>query len=169
MYSKEALLDRMCVILSGRAAEDVFVGRITTGASDDFQKVTNLAYGMVQMYGMNENVGCLAWNPEELRQSAFKPFSEATAEKIDFEVRKIVDEQYLRSKQLLETYREQVLALSELLFKKETVGYTDLKEVLGARPWQIKSGYQKFVDSISEPAPSETAVEPPEDLKPVTV
>ena len=167
LYSKEALLDRICVILAGRAAEEVFVGRITTGASDDFQKVTNIAYGMVQMYGMNDKIGCLAWNPEEMKQFAFRPFSDATAEKIDAEVRKTVDEQYQRCKELLLTYKEQVLALSEMLFKKETVVYTDLKQVLGPRPWGIKSGYQKFVDGITEKQPTEEVL--PEDLKPAAI
>ena len=140
--------------------------KIHTGASDDFEKVTNIAYAMVQMYGMNKEMGCLAWNPENMKQYAFKPFSENTAERIDFEVRKLVDEQYLRVKDLLQQYKERVYALSDRLFEKETLVFADLKEVLGPRPWPLKKEYAKFVDT-------EINVEPvtkePEDLKEIPI
>jgi AFG3 family protein len=154
LYSKDALLDKICTILSGRAAEELFTGRITTGAADDFEKVTNIAYGMVQMYGMAGNIGPLAFNLERNRETFVRQFSEATAEKIDIEVRKLVEEQYSRSKALLTEYEHKVKALSELLFLKETVVYADLKAVLGERPWPIKKEYARFVEAgfkASEP------------------
>jgi AFG3 family protein len=146
LYSKEALLDKMCAILGGRAAEDIFCGRITTGASDDFEKVTQMAYGMVQVYGMTDSVGIISFNPNKMSEYAFKPFSEQTAVAIDNEVRRIIDQQYARCKDLLSQHKAQVLALSNALFKKETIGYPDLKEILGPRPFPISGAYEKFVD-----------------------
>jgi len=147
LYSKEALLDKMCAILGGRAAEDLFLDRITTGASDDFEKVTQMAYGMVQVYGMTDSVGIISFNPNKMSEYAFKPFSEQTAQQIDTEVRRIIDQQYKRCKDLLSLHKDQVLALSNALFKKETIGYPDLKEILGPRPFPISGAYEKFVDT----------------------
>ena len=147
LYSKEALLDKMCAILGGRAAEDLMLDRITTGASDDFDKVTQMAYGMVQVYGMTDSVGMLSFSPNKMSESAFKPFSEETARKIDSEVKRIIDAQYARCKALLLSNKEKVSALSAALFKKETIGYSDLKQILGPRPWPINGAYEKFVDT----------------------
>lgn len=147
LYSKEALQDKMCAILGGRAAEDLMLNRITTGASDDFEKVTQMAYGMVQVYGMTDNVGIISFSPNKLSEYAFKPFSEQTAQAMDAEVRRIIDEQYTRCKSLLAAHKDKVEALSQSLFKKETIGYPDLKEILGPRPWPISGAYEKFVDT----------------------
>jgi AFG3 family protein len=147
LYSKEALLDKMCAILGGRAAEEIMLNRITTGASDDFDKVTQMAYGMVQVYGMTDKVGIISFAPSRLSESAFKPFSEQTAQLIDSEVRSLIESQYERVKGLLSQHKEQLIALSESLFAKETIGYMDLKEILGPRPWPIAGAYEKFVDT----------------------
>ncbi len=147
LYSKDALLDKMCAILGGRAAEDIMLNRITTGASDDFDKVTQMAYGMVQVYGMTDKVGIISFNPSRLSESAFKPFSEHTAQLIDAEVRTLIEQQYDRCKQLLGEHKEKLVKLSESLFAKETIGYRDLKEILGPRPWPIAGAYEKFVDT----------------------
>ena len=147
LYSKEALLDKMCAILGGRAAEDLLLNRITTGASDDFEKVTQMAYGMVQVYGMTDSVGIISYSPNRMSESAFKPFSEQTAQLIDSEVRRLIDSQYARVKGLLNDHREQVEALSKALFAKETIGYPDLKDILGPRPFPISGAYEKFVDT----------------------
>ena len=147
LYSKEALLDKMCAILGGRAAEDLLLDRITTGASDDFEKVTQIAYGMVQTYGMTEKVGIISFNPQKLGEYAFKPFSEETAQLIDQEVKQLIQTQYSRCKTLLNEHKDKVEALSKSLFAKETIGYPDLKEILGPRPWPISGAYEKFVDT----------------------
>jgi AFG3 family protein len=155
LYSKEALLDKMCAILGGRAAEDLLLNRITTGASDDFEKVTQMAYGMVQVYGMTDSVGIISFSPNKMNETAFKPFSEKTAQMIDAEVRNIIDSQYSRVKALLGEHKEKVEALSKALFAKETIGYPDLKEILGPRPYPISGAYEKFVDTrmLEEKAP----------------
>jgi AFG3 family protein len=147
LYSKEALLDKMCAILGGRAAEDLLLDRITTGASDDFEKVTQMAYGMVQVYGMTDSVGIISFNPNRMSENAFKPFSEQTAQLIDAEVKRIIESQYSRVKSLLDDHREKVEALSKALFAKETIGYPDLKDILGPRPFPISGAYEKFVDT----------------------
>lgn len=147
LYSKEALLDKMCAILGGRAAEDLLLNRITTGASDDFEKVTQMAYGMVQVYGMTDSVGIISFNPNRMSENAFKPFSEQTAQLIDAEVKRIIESQYSRVKSLLNDHREKVEALSHSLFAKETIGYPDLKDILGPRPFPISGAYEKFVDT----------------------
>ena len=171
LYSKEALLDKMCAILGGRAAEDLFTQRITTGASDDFDKVTQMAYGMVQVYGMTDAVGMISFSPNKMQEYAFKPFSEQTAQAIDSEVKLIIAAQYARCKDLLGEHKDQVIALSQALFAKETIGYPDLKEILGPRPYPISGAYEKFVDvqkilaakPIVEAAavPEEPVTEPP--------
>jgi AFG3 family protein len=169
LYSKEALLDKMCAILGGRAAEDLMLNRITTGASDDFEKVTQMAYGMVQVYGMTDSVGIISYSPNRMSESAFKPFSEQTAQLIDAEVRRLIDSQYDRVKALLNEHREKVEALSKALFAKETIGYPDLKEILGPRPFPISGAYEKFVDTrtLKEEEPPKTE-ETPEVFTPVT-
>ena len=113
LYSKDALLDMIKVALGGRIAEELFFdGRITTGASDDLKKVTQIATGIVTTYGMNEQVGLLNYQSEEGYQ---KPFSEATGALIDGEVKKLVDQCYRETKELLESKRELVGALGARL------------------------------------------------------
>ena len=161
LYSKEALQDKMCAILGGRAAEDLLLDRITTGASDDFEKVTQMAYGMVQVYGMTDRVGIISFNPQKMSEYAFKPFSEQTAQLMDAEVKRIIAEQYDRCKALLGVHKDKVEALSTMLFAKETIGYPDLKEVLGPRPWPISGAYEKFVDTRAlQPVTTAEAAEP---------
>ncbi len=90
LYSKDALVDMICVALAGRASEEIFFGKVTTGASDDIKKVTNIANGLVTTYGMSKKLGLVGYQQDE--QYGGKPYSESTNEIIDDEVRKIVDE-----------------------------------------------------------------------------
>jgi len=98
LYSKEAMLDKIAVSLGGRAAEELFVGKISTGASDDLNKVTQMAYAMVSVYGMNPKIGLLSYSENNPSQRAYKPYSEETGQLIDREARLIVEDQYERVK-----------------------------------------------------------------------
>jgi len=149
LYTKDMLLDRMCVTLGGRAAEDLFMKSITTGASDDLQKVTNMAYGMVQVYGLSEEVGLVNYHSDEPRYQ--KPYSEKTAELIDDTTRKIVQNQYTRAKKLLKEKESLIHALTDRLFEKETIVYKDLVEVLGPRPFPLDPKVEEFVTATSIP------------------
>merc|ERR1711920_480879 len=120
LHSKEALMDIMCMTLGGRASEEVNFGRITTGASDDLRKVTNIAYAMVQIYGMNNKVGNLSFPPDDQGPGAPKPYSDSTAELMDEEARKIVDFAYERTKNLLIENKEKLAKLAEELLEEKT-------------------------------------------------
>lgn len=100
LYSKEQLLDMMCTALGGRVSEEIFFGKITTGASDDIKKITNIAQSLVTVYGMSKRMGLRSYNQEEMQ---LKPYSEGTSEIIDEEVKRVVDECYVRCKTLLES------------------------------------------------------------------
>jgi AFG3 family protein len=103
LYSREALLDRICMALGGRAAEELSFGRVTTGASDDLDRVTQMAYAMTAVYGMNERIGNVSFPPKEDQQFS-KPYSDSTAQVIDDEVRALVSSAYERTKKLLQQH-----------------------------------------------------------------
>lgn len=151
LYSQEAILDRIAVSLGGRAAEELFVGKISTGASDDLDKVTKMAYSMVAVYGMNPELGLLSYNQNNSSEQFYKPYSEETGQLIDKEARKIVDEQYTRVKDLLMEKKDLMKALADSLSEKETLVYNELREILGERPWQMKAEYSKFVTAGANP------------------
>ena len=136
--TKEQMLDEMCATLGGRAAEDLIVGRISTGAMNDLERVTKQAYGMIAYLGMSEKLPNLCYyNNEEY--SFNKPYSEKTAELIDEEVKRMVNEQYQRAKQLLADYREGHEALTQILIEKEVIFAEDVERIFGKRPWVSRS------------------------------
>jgi AFG3 family protein len=148
LRSKDQILDRVCVALAGRASEQVNFGKVTTGASDDLKRVTEIVYQMVQVYGMNDKIGQVSF-PKE--QSSFGPadrlYSNATAEKMDFEVKLIVDEAYKRTIKLMEDKKEQVILVAELLLAKETITNGDVVALIGKRPFQQSVEYEKYASS----------------------
>merc|ERR1719472_496770 len=147
LYTKEALMDRIRVTLAGRAAEDLFIGRITTGASDDLQKVTALAHQMVSIQGMNEAVGLLSYPPKQNGDPEFiRPHSEETARIMDQEKKRLVDDQYNFVKKLLLEHEDKLKTLANRLLEKEVLVTEDLVDVLGERPFGLKDQYKKFVD-----------------------
>merc|ERR1711904_626471 len=147
LYSREALIDRMRITLAGRAAEDLFIGRITTGAADDLNKVTNIAHQMVVVMGMNEAVGLLSYPPKQNGDPEFvRPHSEETARIMDREKKKLVDDQYSFVKKLLLEHEEKLKTLADRLLIKEVLVTEDLVDVLGERPFGLKDQYKKFVD-----------------------
>lgn len=147
LHSKEALLDRMCVTLGGRAAEELFLKTITSGASDDLKKVTQMSYTMVSALGMNDRVGLFNFTNDN--EYGGKQFSEETGQMIDQEARKLVDGQYTRVKELLWEKKDIIEALADKLFEKETLVYNDLLEVMGPRPVALNPAYEQFVTATS--------------------
>ncbi|KAK0044016.1 AFG3-like protein 2 [Biomphalaria pfeifferi] len=146
LYTQEQLLDRMCMMLGGRVSEQIFFSKITTGAQDDLRKVTQTAYSQVVMFGMNEKVGQLSFDMNQQGDMAFtKPYSEATAQMIDEEVRQIVNNAYQRTLDLLSKHREHVEKVALRLLEKEKLDKDDMVELLGKRPFAEKSTYEEFV------------------------
>ena len=136
--TKEQMLDEMCATLGGRAAEELFLGRISTGAMNDLERVTNQAYGMIAYAGMSDRLPNLCYyNNNEY--SFQRPYSESTAQLIDEEVKLMVNEQYARAKQLLDEHREGHAALAELLMTREVIFAEDVELIFGKRPWTSRS------------------------------
>lgn len=136
----QALLDTMCGMLAGRAAEEVFLGKIGTGASDDLEKTTKLARAMVMMYGMSEKLPNINYNDSTGQDYGFtKPYSEETAKLIDDEVLRLINEQYERAKAILREYASQHNQIRDLLVKKEVIYNEDVKAILGPRQWKSRT------------------------------
>lgn len=163
LYSTEQLYDRMCMTLGGRASEQIFFNRITTGAQDDLQKVTKSAYAQITQYGMNEKVGNISFEQPQPGDMVFeKPFSEATAQLIDEEAHKMIKAAMDRTLQLIRDHKEDVTRVAELLLKKEVLGRDDMIELLGPRPFAEKHTYEQFVEGTGS-FEEDTAL--PEGLK----
>jgi len=128
LYSKEALLDMVCMAMGGRIAEELFFGKITTGASDDIKKCTQIIQGLVTEYGMTDSLGTINYAIEEGYQ---KSYSQKTNRKIDMEVRRITDECYKRTKELLTEKRDLIEKLGARLLEKETISLPDIVDTLG--------------------------------------
>ncbi|WP_291528355.1 ATP-dependent zinc metalloprotease FtsH [Bacteroides sp. UBA939] len=136
--TKEQMLDEMCATLGGRAAEDLFLGRISTGAMNDLERVTKQAYGMIAYLGMSEKLPNLCYyNNEEY--SFNRPYSEKTAELIDEEVKCMVNAQYERAKKILFEHKDGHNQLTQLLIDKEVIFAEDVEEIFGKRPWASRS------------------------------
>lgn len=136
--TKEQMLDEMCATLGGRAAEELFIKHISTGAMNDLERVTKQAYGMIAYAGMSEKLPNLCYyNNDEYSFS--KPYSEHTAELIDSEVKQLIAEQYSRAKEILTLHKEGHNKLAELLIEKEVIFAEDVEAIFGKRPWTSRS------------------------------
>jgi AFG3 family protein len=150
LYTTEQLTDEMCMALGGRAAEQLVFGRISTGALSDLERITKLAYGMVTMYGMNDKIGNVSYYDSKQSEYAFnKPYSEATAETIDLEVRKIIDGAYQRTMQMLTARRNELEIIAQELLKREIIFQSDLEELIGKRPFAKETTYQAYTNQDS--------------------
>lgn len=159
LRTREQILDMVCMALAGRASEQVHFGKYTTGASDDLRRVTQIVYQMVQVYGMNEKVGQVAFPREESQYPGDKLYSNATGEMMDEEVRLIVAEAYQRTLKLMEELRDQVQKVAELLLEKETITHQDVSDLIGKRPYQTQEEYKQFIDiSWKKPLKEEESV-----------
>ena len=130
----EALLDRMCMTFGGRAAEKIIFNKISTGAQSDLDQVTKMAYSMVSVFGMSDEVGQVSFYGMQ-DQSFQKPYSDDTATKIDDEVRRLVQEQYERAQQLLKDRREELEIIARELLDKEVIVKSDVERLIGKRPF----------------------------------
>ena len=138
LTTKEQMLDEMCATLGGRAAEELFLGSISTGAMNDLERVTKQAYGMIAYFGMSEKLPNLCYyNNDEY--SFNRPYSEKTAELIDLEVKRMVNEQYERAKQILSEHQEGHHRLADQLMEKEVIFAEDVEHIFGKRPWASRS------------------------------
>src|SRR6187401_1122021 len=148
LYNIDQLMDQICMTLGGRAAEDIFFDKISTGAQNDLQQITKIAYSMVTVYGMNEKVGRVSFYDPQQENSFTKPYSEETSRLIDEEVRKLIDEGYVRTKNLLIEKKEQVRIVAEALLEREVLFQSDVEALIGKRPFEEK----KVLDvPITEP------------------
>ena len=146
--TKEQMLDEMCATLGGRAAEDLFLGKISTGAMNDLERVTKQAYGMIAYLGMSEALPNLCYyNNEEY--SFNRPYSEKTAELIDEEVKRMVNEQYERAKQILSDNKDGHNRLAQQLIEKEVIFAEDVENIFGPRPWASRSEEVMEANKIS--------------------
>ena len=138
LQTKEAMLDEMCSLLGGRAAEELFIGHISTGAMNDLERTTKQAYGMVAYAGMSDKLPNLCYYNQQ-EYSFQKPYSETTAKMMDDEVLKMVNEQYERAKQILTEHKEGHAQLAQLLVDREVIFADDVEKIFGKRPWQSRS------------------------------
>lgn len=158
LMNVKQLMDRMAMTLGGRVSEELWFDTVTSGASDDFNKVTRLATAMVTEWGMSEKIGYLNYKDDE--QRLHKPFSEETARNIDQEVRRIVDEAYKQCKDLLTEKKPQVQAIAEELLKKEMLVRDDLVRILGPRPFDDPGEFSKYFSGTgSKSAPPPPPIE----------
>jgi len=154
LYTTEQLMNMMCMTLGGRAAEEIVFGRISTGAQNDLERITRMAYGMVTIYGMNERIGNVSFYDANQEYGFTKPYSDQTALMIDEEVRKLIETCYLKTKELLAEKREKLEELAQILLEKEILFQHDLQEILGVRPHDkvLEAAPAEVVEVIAEPA-----------------
>jgi cell division protease FtsH len=138
LTTKEQLLDEMCSLLGGRAAEELFTGNISTGAMNDLQRSTKMAQSMIAYYGMSDVLPNICYYDNN-EYSFVKPYSSETDRLIDSEVLKMINEQYARAKALLEEHKEGHNALAELLIAREVIFAEDVEKIFGKRPWASRS------------------------------
>lgn len=153
------LMDRMAMTLAGRVSEELHFDTVTSGASDDFNKVTRMATAMVTKWGMSKAIGYLYFEEED--QKLHKPFSEETARNIDHEVRRIVDEAYKQCRDLLTEKKKEIGLVAEELLAKEVLGRDDLIRILGKRPFEDNKEFAKYFDGTGGPLGGKSAPPPP--------
>jgi len=147
LYNIEQLTDQMCMTLGGRASEEIFFHKISTGAQNDLQQVTKLSYAMVTVYGMNDRVGNISFYDPQQDQVFTKPYSEETGKIIDEEVRKLVDQAYQRTIELLTEKKSEVEKIALALLEREVLHQQDVEDLIGKRPFS-----EKKILSDDEPA-----------------
>ncbi|WP_370580495.1 ATP-dependent zinc metalloprotease FtsH [Mucilaginibacter sp. FT3.2] len=158
LVAKEELIDDMVLSMGGRVAEDIVFGKITTGALSDLERITRLAYGMVKIYGMNDKVGNLSFYDPQGENQFSKPYSDVTAHLIDSEVRNLVEEVYAKTKELLIKHRDGLEKVALKLLEKEVLFQADLEELLGKRPFEHRTAYDKFVNGEPALIPDNNAI-----------
>ena len=159
---KQALLDKICSLMAGRVAEDIFLGFIDTGALNDLERATKIAYAMVTYYGMSEKLPNISYYDTSGESYGFtKPYSETRAQDIDQEVQAIIDSQYERARQLLKQYEAGHHALADLLQQREVIYTEDAERIFGPRQWQSRTEAILKEDREAQPVDESTSVTPP--------
>ena len=162
LYNTDQLMDQICMTLGGRASEDIFFGKISTGASNDLQQITKIAYSMITVYGMNDKVGNISYYDPNQENVFTKPFSEETGKMIDEEVRKLIDNAYQITKRLLIEKKGDVEKLAKELLKKEVLFKSDVEALIGKRPFEEKKALDiDEADAVNE----EPKTAMPDELK----
>jgi len=160
LYTYDQLIDTICMTLGGRAAEDVVFSKVSTGAQNDLERITKMAYGMVTIYGMNKRIGNVSFLDSQQGEYNFnKPYSEATSQAIDEEVYKLIEEAYVRTKSMLIEKRHELDKIANALLEKEVLFQNDLELMIGKRPFEALTTYQKFVNEGKEDVPVPTPSE----------
>ncbi|MFZ9503333.1 MAG: ATP-dependent zinc metalloprotease FtsH [Cyclobacteriaceae bacterium] len=161
LYQTEQLQDEMCMAFGGRVAEDIVFGRISTGALSDLERITKMAYSIVTVYGMNKEIGNISFYDSKQSEYNFqKPYSDATAERIDTEVKKLIDYCYNRTKALLQERRQDLEIIAKELLEKEILFQNDLERLIGKRPFATQTTYQKFTNGTPAPETEQKGEEP---------
>ena len=158
LHRTEDLIHRMCMALGGRASEEIFFGKISTGAASDLQNVTQIAYSMVTVYGMNEKVGNVSFYDPSNENTFTKPYSEETGKIIDEEVRKIISDAYKQTIALLTEKKAEVEILAKALLDKEVLHQSDVELLIGKRPFKE----EKILHIIEVPEETTVVLEPTE-------
>jgi len=158
LYTTEQMNDTICMALGGRVAEEIVFGKISTGALSDLERITKMAYSMVTIYGMNKRIGNISfYDPQASDYSFTKPYSEATAQAIDEEVKKIIETLYERTKTLILQKRDELEKLAQELLKKEVIFQNDLERLIGKRPFEREAGH---VENVAIDGHVETVINP---------
>jgi len=144
LMTTEQMEDMTCMTLGGRAAEEVLIGKISTGAQNDLEKITKMTYSRVAVYGMNKRVGLVSFPPDE--EKLMKPFSNETAKVIDEEVRKLIDSSYDRTRKLVEEKKELVEKMALALLEREVLSLEEIEAILGKRPFSTTE--QRNIDKF---------------------
>jgi AFG3 family protein len=168
LYNTDQLFDQICMTLGGRASEELNFGKISTGAQNDLQQITRIAYSMVTVYGMNEKVGNVSFYDPAAENSFTKPYSEETSKIIDQEVRILIDKAYDATKELLTLKSNQVKMLAEALLTKEVLFQSDVETLIGKRPYEEKRALD-VTDHVDEHVPvNENGIPAPAYVPPTT-
>lgn len=148
LQSTEQITDMMCMTLGGRVAEQIFFGSVTTGAQDDLQKVTKMAYAQVTTFGMSPKIGNLSFGRDggQTEGQFTKPYSESLGKEIDEEVQRIISEAYKQTVELLTAKKEDVLKVATLLLEKEVIGREDMITLLGKRPYPEPQNFTEYLN-----------------------
>jgi len=149
IMTTEQLLDRICKTLGGRAAEEIVFGKISTGAQNDLDQITKMAYAIITVYGMNKRVGNVSFYDMQNEYGFSKPYSDATAAIIDQEVKTLIESQYERAKELLKDKRPELEKLAQKLLEKEVLFKDDLDKLIGERP--VQADFNLESDSPTKP------------------
>ncbi len=147
LYQTEQLIDSMCMALGGRAAEELTFKKISTGALSDLERVTKMAYSIVTVYGMNDKIGNLSFYDSKQSEYSFtKPYSEATSQLIDQEVKKIIEDAYQRTLKLLKEKKDDLEKIAQELLEKEIIFQSDMERIIGHRPFAQQTTYEAYTN-----------------------